>query len=72
MGKVPGKILKMGLSRGIPVIAIAGCVEDKALLLEAGFKGVYATMPDSMSLEEAMKPDIAKQNIRKTVLQIFR
>ena len=72
MGKVPGKILQMGLSRGIPVIAIAGCVEDKALLLEAGFKGVYATMPDSMSLEEAMKPDIAKQNIRKAVFQIFR
>ena len=72
MGKVPGKILQMGLSRGIPVIAIAGCVEDKALLLEAGLKGVYATMPDSMTLEEAMKPDIAKQNIRKTVLQIFR
>lgn len=72
MGKIPGKILQMGLSKGIPVIAIAGCVEDKALLLEAGFKGVYATMPDSMTLEEAMKPDIAKQNIRKTVLQIFR
>lgn len=72
MGKIPGKILQMGLSKGIPVIAIAGCVEDKTLLLEAGFKGVYATMPDSMPLEEAMKPDIAKQNIRKTILQIFR
>lgn len=72
MGKIPGKILQMGLLRGIPVIAIAGCVADKALLLEAGFKGIYASMPDSMTLEEAMKPDIAKQNIRNLVPMIFR
>lgn len=72
MGKIPGKILQMGLSKGIPVIAIAGCVEDKTRLLDAGFKGIYASMPDSMTLKEAMKPDIAKQNIRNLVPMIFR
>lgn len=67
MGKIPEKILQKGISMGIPVIAIAGSVEGKALLLEAGFKEVYATMPDSMTLEEAMRPDTARQNIRDII-----
>lgn len=71
MGKIPGKILQAGLAHGIPVIAIAGCVEDEALLKEAGFAGIYATKPDSMPLEEAMKPGLAKRNIVKTVSRIF-
>lgn len=72
MGKIPGKILEIGKQKGIPVIAIAGCVEDKDSLLEAGFQGVYETKPDFMLLEEAMKPDIAKRNIQQTVSHIFQ
>lgn len=72
MGKIPGKILEIGKQKGIPVIAIAGCVEDKDSLLEAGFQGVYETKPDFMLLEEAMKPDIAKRNIQQTVSYIFQ
>lgn len=72
MGKIPGKILEIGKRKGIPVIAIAGCVEDKKRLLEAGFLGVYETKPDFMPLEEAMKPDIAKRNIQQTVSYIFQ
>lgn len=72
MGKIPGKILEIGKRKGIPVIAIAGCVEDKKRLLEAGFQGVYETKPGFMPLEEAMKPDIAKRNIQQTVSHIFQ
>lgn len=72
MGKIPGKILEIGKQKGVPVIAIAGCVEDKDSLLEAGFQGVYETKPDFMLLEEAMKPDIAKRNIQQTVSYIFQ
>lgn len=72
MGKIPGKILEIGKQKGVPVIAIAGCVEDKDSLLEAGFQGVYETKPDFMLLEEAMKPDIAKRNIQQTVSHIFQ
>lgn len=67
MGKIPGKILEAGMRKGIPVIAIAGCVEDEELLKEAGFKGIYATKPDFMPLEEAMKPGLAKQNIKNAL-----
>ena len=67
MGKIPGRILQAGHTRGIPVVGIAGMVEDKKLLKEAGFHGVYATKPDSMPLEEAMKPGFAIQNIKSTL-----
>ena len=71
MGKIPGKILQRGQANHIPVIAIAGCVEDKELLLAAGFKGVYATKPEDMALEEAMKREVAMGNIRDIVKRIF-
>lgn len=71
MGKIPGKILQRGQAHHIPVIAIAGCVEDKELLQEAGFKGVYATKPEDMALEEAMKRVVAMGNIRDIVKRIF-
>ena len=71
MGKIPGKILQRGQANHIPVIAIAGCVEDKELLQEARFKGVYATKPEDMALEEAMKREVAMGNIRDTIKRIL-
>lgn len=67
MGKIPGKILETSKQKGIPVIAFAGCVTDKEILASAGFKGIFATKPDFMPLEEAMKPDIAIQNIKSAL-----
>lgn len=67
MGKIPGKILQKGLTLDIPVIAIAGCVKDKDLLLKAGFAGVYATKPDDMPLEEAMKREVAMRCVKETI-----
>ena len=71
MGKIPGKILQRGQANDIPVIAIAGGVKDEEILLEAGFKGVYATKPEGMTLEEAMKREVAMENIRSTVKQLL-
>ena len=71
MGKIPGKILQRGQTNHIPVIAIAGYVENKKSLLKAGFKGVYATKPEDMALEEAMKKEVAIINIRNTVKKLF-
>ena len=67
MGKIPGKILEIGKRKGIPVIAIAGCLEDEEILISAGFKGIFATKPDSITLEEAMEPGIAQQNIKSAL-----
>lgn len=67
MGKIPGKILEAGKRKNIPVIAFTGSISDKETLESAGFKGLFATKPDSMPLEEAMKPDIAIQNIKSAL-----
>lgn len=72
MGKIPGKVLQRGLAHGIPVIAVAGCVEDEALLKEAGFAGVYATKPADMPLEEAMKREVAMRCVKDTIENLFR
>jgi len=72
MGKIPGKILEAGLEQGIPVIAIAGCVEDEELLKEAGFHGVYATKPEEMPLEEAMKREVAMRCVKDTVYTLAK
>ena len=70
MGKLPYHILRAGIKRKIPVIAIAGQVEDKSELLHAGFEAIYQTSPDSMNLKEAMKPETAKENIRKAIKKL--
>ena len=70
MGKIPGKILAKGIKHRIPVIAIAGCVEDREILEQAGFKGIYAIKPKDMPTEIAMRPDIAIENIKETMARI--
>lgn len=67
MGKIPGKILEIGKRKNIPVIGIAGCVTDKEMLESAGFKGILATKPNFMVLEEAMKPKNAIRNIKSAL-----
>ena len=68
MGKIPGKILAKGIELGIPVIALAGCIEDETLLKEAGFTGIYEITPKGMPIKEAMRKDIAMKNIQKTIV----
>ena len=72
MGKIPGKILQIVQKHQVPVIAITGIAKDMDLLKKAGFSEIYTTKPDSMPLDEAMKPGIAIQNIKRTVLSIFQ
>lgn len=68
MGKITGKILEEGKQRGIPVIALTGLVEDIDLLKKAGFAGIHPiTEAGFQPLEEAMKPAIAKRNLKDTV-----
>ena len=71
MGKITGKILQIGKEKHIPVIAIAGCVEDREELSRAGFKAIHQIKPGSMPLEKAMEPGIAMQNIQRTVSHLI-
>ena len=49
---------------------IAGRIKDRQQLLDAGFSRVECINPPSLPVEEAMKPETAKRNIRQTVSSI--
>ena len=72
MGKVPSGILAEGKRQQIPVILVAGSIEDADLLNGAGFDGVFSITPGPVSLQKAMEPDFACENIRRTVEQICK
>ena len=63
MGKLPMGILEQ--SGQVPVILIAGRISDRDELLNAGFARVECINPPGISLEEAMRKEVAQQNIRQ-------
>ena len=68
-GKTPYGVLQRAKRQGIPVVAIGGCVllgpEESNT---AGFAALLQATPPEMSLEYAMNPEIAKENIARSVL----
>ena len=70
MGKLPMGILRQ--SNHAPVCLIAGKVSDKEQLLQAGFAHVTCINPTGISLEEAMRKEVAMRNIRDTISRLVR
>lgn len=69
MGKLPVGILEQ--SGGAPVCLIAGRVSDREQLLKAGFAYVECINPAGITLEEAMRKEVAMRNIRDTVERVI-
>ena len=69
MGKLPQRILEHGANQKIWLVS--GGVSDRQVMLDAGFDRVIQITPDSMPLEEAMKPDVARNNIIKAIHEQF-
>ena len=69
MGKLPYGILQKAKACGVPVILIAGRINDRHQLLEAGFSQVECINPSDLPIEEAIKPEIAKKNIKQIPLR---
>lgn len=69
MGKLPVGILKQ--SAGIPVCLIAGRISDREELLKAGFAQAECINPDGITLEEAMRKEVAMQHLADTVSRII-
>ncbi|WP_373721415.1 glycerate kinase, partial [Bacteroides heparinolyticus] len=72
MGKVPSGILQEAQKQQIPVILLAGKIEDKEILDKAGFKEVLSINSPSISPKKAMEPAYAKANIQRIVEEICR
>ena len=66
MGKLPVGILEQ--AEKVPVCLIAGKISDQEELLKAGFANVACINPPDIALEEAMRQEVAKENIRHTIV----
>ena len=69
MGKLPMGVLEQ--SGTVPVCLIAGRVSDHQALLKAGFAKVECINPSDITLAEAMRKEVAMQNIRHSVSGII-
>lgn len=66
-GKVPAGVLKRAKKANIPVMLIAGKVEDKACLKQMGFARIVQISPDTLPLEEAMRPKVTRENTQRAI-----
>lgn len=73
MGKAPLGIAEIAGKYGIPVIALAGGVTEEASVLnERGITAYFPIVSGPLSLAQAMNPEEAKSNVRRTAEQLFR
>ncbi|MGM9714433.1 MAG: glycerate kinase [Prevotella sp.] len=63
MGKLPERVLKRSMQYHIPVWLLAGKVSDSLSLYGEGFARIDAITPSEMSINEAIIPENARQNI---------
>lgn len=71
-GKAMSAILTKSREKNIPVIALAGGVNDLNVLNREGFLAVFSILQSCVSLQEAMKAEIAGANLYATMAQILR
>lgn len=69
MGKLPMGILEH--AEDVPVALIAGRVNDREQLLQAGFAHVECINPLGITLAEAMRKKVAQRNISQTVAALL-
>lgn len=70
MGKAPSGVLRHAQRAGVRCIAVGGGVEWCDELRNSNFEAIYAITPDGMPLEEAMRSEVARQNMRELAREI--
>jgi len=70
MGKLPVGILNHAY--GKPVCLIAGKVEDRNVLIDKGFYSVDCINPPNMPISQAIRKQVAKNNITATTAQLMK
>ena len=67
MGKLPMRVMARAAGKGIPTWLLAGKTDAADSLVKAGFARVTAITPDGADMAEAMRKDVAKENIKAAV-----
>lgn len=72
MGKVPVGVAKRAKAYNIPVIALAGAVnQDELQLNDAGIAGCFSIIQSPITIREAMDREVTYQNLKFTTSQII-
>lgn len=72
MGKAPIGVAKLAKKYNCKVIGVAGATTNDAKKCnEEGMDAYFSIVNGAMSLEEAMKPEVAYENMKQTTQQIF-
>jgi len=72
-GKAPLGVARLAAQQGIPVIALAGSVQNTGSeLFSNGITASFPIVSGPMSLEEAMKPERTRQYLRQTARQLLQ
>lgn len=71
MGKMPYHVMKRARAKGLPVWLIAGKVDYRKTLLDAGFTRVVAITPADADINEAIKKDNALNNIHTAIRKLI-
>ena len=71
MGKAPMGVLKAATHQAIPVIAIGGSIEQSPELEQSGFSSILSINEEELPLHLAMRPDVARENVRQTGRKLF-
>ncbi|TWT27235.1 glycerate kinase [Planomicrobium sp. CPCC 101110] len=73
MGKAPLGVARLAALHGIPAVALAGAVsKDVGGLNRLGLTSCFSIINSPMALDEAMNPEVAYSNLRRTASQLFR
>ena len=71
MGKAPGSVRQRAAEHGVPVVAICGAVAPNLDAHALGFDQIIPVTPPDMPLDQAMRPDVARQNIAQAVKRLL-
>ena len=73
MGKAPIGVARLAKKYGKRVVAFSGCVTEAAELCnEHGIDAFFPVLRSVTTLEEALDPKNAYQNLTATAYQVFR
>lgn len=72
LGKAPSGVLAVAKDAGVRVVAVGGSVAMTPELAESDFAEILAATPEGMPLQEALKREVAQDNLQRTGERIAR
>ena len=72
MGKGPAGIAELAEKCGCPTLAFTGNSRDCGEAARDLFDGIFSIVPGPCTLQEAMEKETARQNLYRSVYQVFR